>query len=211
MIWVGLIITAYLIGSIPFGLLIGLACGIDVRKHGSGNIGATNVGRVVGRKWGHLCLAADLFKGLVPTVIAGAFVGSVPTPLILLAWLSVGMAAVLGHVYPVYLNFRGGKGVSTTIGVALGIYPFYTIAMLAALIGYASARFTTGWVSLGSIVLAIVFPAAVFAIVEFREMRWADAWPLHTVAIALGLLIVFRHRSNIGRMMRGTEPRAARG
>lgn len=210
MIWLLSIVAAYLIGAIPFGFLIGRARGVDVRSQGSGNIGATNVGRVLGKKWGYLCLALDLLKGLVPVLLAGVLlVGATTNAAILLCWLAVGLAAVFGHVFPVYLGFRGGKGVSTTIGVALGIYPYYTIAMLVALAAYAAARFATGWVSLGSVALAIVFPAALAAYAVIRNLPFVDMWPLHAVAIALGLLILVRHRGNINRMLHGTEPRTA--
>lgn len=211
MLWLVFIPLAYLLGAIPFGLLIGRLHGVDIRQHGSGNIGATNVGRVLGKKWGYLCLAADLLKGMAPTLGAGMLFQSSPdsaNATTLLLWLAVGLAAVLGHVYPVYLGFRGGKGVSTTIGVALGIFPYFTIAMLAGLVAYAAVRLATGWVSLGSIALAIVFPAALAGYFAYRGQPFEQTWPLHVGAITLGVLIVVRHRSNIARIVRGTEPKA---
>jgi glycerol-3-phosphate acyltransferase PlsY len=128
----------------------------------------------------------------------------------LLRWLLVGVAAVLGHVFPIYLGFRGGKGVATTIGVALGIYPYYTIAMIVALPCYALVRFTTGLVSLGSLTIAIVFPAFLYAWLRFNDRPLAQYWPLLAVALLLGLLIVLRHWSNIGRLLRGEEMRPTR-
>lgn len=204
-----LVIGAYLLGAVPFGLLIGWLRGVDVRAHGSRNIGATNVGRVVGRKWGFLCLACDILKGLGPTLTASLVVaGARSDPHRQLVLLAVALAAVLGHVFPVYLGFRGGKGVATTIGVALGIWPAYTVAMLAALAAYGIVRFASGHVSAGSLTLAVVFPAAVFGYTRVAGVALADHWPLLAVAVLLGLVIILRHRENIGRLLSGREMRA---
>jgi glycerol-3-phosphate acyltransferase PlsY len=203
-----LITMAYLLGAIPFGLLIGRAHGVDVRTQGSRNIGATNVGRVVGRKWGYLCLALDILKGLAPTLCASLLLpgshGDLDRQGLLLL---VAVAAVLGHVFPLYLGFRGGKGVATTVGVALGIWPHYTVAMAAALVVYAAVRFTTGAVSAGSLALAVTFPAAFFAYTQITGLPLRSCWPLLTVAILLGMLIIIRHRENIQRLLRGQEMR----
>lgn len=209
MLLASLILAAYLVGAIPFGLLLGFARGVDIRKQGSGNIGATNAGRVLGRKTGYFCLALDVLKGMIPTLVAGRLlVTDPPEPVTLLGWVAVAAAAVLGHVFPVYLGFRGGKGVATTIGVALGIYPYFTIAMGAGLLGFAAARLATGLTSIGSIALAIVFPIAFAVLVALRSDLWlAQCWPLMAIAIALGLLIIVRHRSNISRLLRGEELR----
>jgi glycerol-3-phosphate acyltransferase PlsY len=208
-----LITSAYLLGSVPFGLLIGLARGVDVRRQGSGNIGATNVGRVLGRPWGFLCLALDLLKGFAPAVVAGRLLASPePDAAGLTGWLMVGIASVLGHTFPIYLGFRGGKGVATTIGVALGIYPYYTIPMLVALAVYAGVRFLTGFVSAGSLALAAVFPIAFGVMVAVQDdLRMRAVWPLQVVAIALALLIFMRHRSNIARLTKRGELSAASG
>lgn len=202
-----LAIGAYLLGAIPFGLLIGLAHGKDVRKLGSGNIGATNVGRVVGRTWGRICLALDILKGLAPTVVAGAWlVPHPPDSTALFGWLAVGLAAVLGHTFPIYLGFRGGKGVATTIGVALGIFPYFTIPIIASVVAFGLVRLFTGYVSLGSLTLAAAFPLAFLAyVIASPEMRMADFWPLQAAAAILGLLIIVRHASNIARLLRGDE------
>jgi glycerol-3-phosphate acyltransferase PlsY len=201
-----LMIGAYLLGAVPFGVLLGKLRGVDIRQHGSRNIGATNVGRVLGRKWGYLCLILDVLKGFIPAFVATfSFAHSGADAAALAAWLLVGVAAVLGHVFPVYLGFRGGKGVATTVGVALGIYPYFTIAMSAALIAYAAVRFGTGHVSAGSLALAVVFPAAFYVYTLAAGLPLARFWPLLAVATALGLLIIVRHRSNIARLMRGEE------
>ncbi|MCA9244427.1 MAG: glycerol-3-phosphate 1-O-acyltransferase PlsY [Phycisphaerales bacterium] len=204
-----LIIAAYLVGSIPFGLLIGRARGIDIRKLGSGNIGATNAGRVLGRKWGMLCLALDILKGLAPTLIAGWIVVDRPlTASGLLAWSAVGLAAVLGHNFSIFLGFRGGKGVATTIGAASAVWPYYTVAMAIALLAYAAFRFGTRFVSLGSLAMAAAFPLAVLGLNAAWTRVPLDAfWPLPTIAVALGLMIVVRHHENISRLVRGAEAR----
>jgi acyl phosphate:glycerol-3-phosphate acyltransferase len=197
---------AYLLGAVPCGLLIGWSHGVDVRTQGSRNIGATNVGRVVGRKWGLLCLALDILKGLVPTLSASLMLGvRSGDPQQQLVVLLVAVAAVLGHVFPIYLRFRGGKGVATTIGVALGIWPYYTIAMGIALAAYALVRFGTGLVSAGSLALAIVFPVGFFAYTRICGLSLADHWPLQAVSALLGLVILVRHRENIRRLVRGEE------
>lgn len=204
----GLVVGAYLIGAIPFGLLIGLVHGVDVRQQGSRNIGATNVGRLLGGRWGKLCLALDILKGMLPTLLARAvLIGSSPSAGTLLCWLLVAVAAVAGHVFPVYLRFRGGKGVATTIGVALGVYPVFTVAIVLAVVAYAAVRLTTGLVSLGSLTIALVFPWAVYGHLWFTGQPLSVFWPLQAVAVLLGLLIVVRHRENIARLWRGEEMR----
>ncbi|MCG3128603.1 MAG: Glycerol-3-phosphate acyltransferase [Phycisphaerae bacterium] len=198
-------LVAYLLGAVPFGLVIGLARGVDIRQHGSRNIGATNAGRVLGRNWGLLCLALDILKGLVPAWGASWFVGPQPGAAELSAWIGVGVAAVLGHTFPIYLGFRGGKGVATTIGVGLGIWPYYTVPMVAALLVYAVLRFSSGFVSLGSLGMALAFPIAFFVTTRVRGESLRDFWPMQLVALLLAVLIFVRHRSNIARLLRGRE------
>lgn len=203
-----LLVGAYLFGAVPFGLLIGWVRGKDVREHGSRNIGATNVGRVVGRGWGYACLLLDVLKGFVPTLVAGLILVRNPIDAAVLGqWLLVAVVAVLGHVFPVYLRFRGGKGVATTVGVALGIYPYFTVAMAVALVGYAVARLATGLVSVGSLTIAIVFPLSFFVYMRTMGLSLAEFWPLLAVAVLLAILIVVRHRANIVRLLRGEELR----
>lgn len=211
MLAVLLIAGAYLLGAVPFSLLIGLARGVDIRRHGSHNIGATNLGRVVGRKWGFLGLALDILKGLAPTLTASLLLpgadGDLRRQAVL---LTVALAAVLGHVFPVYLGFRGGKGVATTVGVALGIWPHFTVAMAAALPIYAVVRFSARAVSAGSLALAIAFPAALFGYTRLRGASLESCWLLLSVAALLGALIIVRHRENIVRLLRGQELRIDR-
>lgn len=201
------IVGAYLLGAIPFGLLIGKAQGIDIREHGSRNIGATNAGRVLGRKWGFVCLALDMLKGLAPVLAAKFVLISEPhTSMMLLCWIGVAIAAVLGHNFPIYLGFKGGKGVATTIGVALGVFPYFTVGIIVALIAYGVGRYATGIVSIGSLALAAVFPLAVWGYLAIeRPGQIGTDWPLVVVSVLLALMIIVRHRANIARLMRGEE------
>ena len=119
-----LIIGAYLLGSIPFGLIIAGCFGINLRSIGSGNIGATNLARALGAKWGYLCFALDAAKGFLPVLIACFIFYPSPDIIELAIILAVGTAAVLGHIFPIYTKFKGGKGVATSFGVALGLWPY---------------------------------------------------------------------------------------
>ncbi|HEX8913752.1 MAG TPA: glycerol-3-phosphate 1-O-acyltransferase PlsY [Humisphaera sp.] len=210
--------VAYLVGSIPFGLLVGLARGVDVRKGGSGNIGATNVGRLLGGKFFALVFVLDLLKGLVPVLAAGAlanFGGAVdghpPTPTTFLLWLGVGFAAIAGHMFSVFLKFKGGKGVATSAGVILGLFPFFTYPGLVAVGVWAAVFFARRIVSLASIVGAAVFPLAYVAFALAARWDLGVQWPLLAFAFLIGAMIVFRHRSNIARLRAGTEARIGGG
>ena len=139
-------LAAYLIGSISFAVIIARFHGVDLRKAGSGNVGATNVGRVVGRPWGYLCFFLDVAKGLVPVLAAGALLRGAegfPTLMHQAAWLAVGFGAIAGHVFSLYLKFRGGKGVATALGVVVGIFPYFTYARLCALAIWVAVTLTT--------------------------------------------------------------------
>ncbi len=127
MIFIILIIGSYLLGSIPFALVIAKAHGKDLRSIGSGNIGATNLSRALGRKWAYFCFVLDVLKGLLPMLVTIRLVSSPLGIAEFFLWLAVGCAAILGHIFPVYIKFRGGKGVATSLGVALGLWPYYTI------------------------------------------------------------------------------------
>jgi glycerol-3-phosphate acyltransferase PlsY len=205
--FISLCVLSYLIGAIPFGVLIARARGIDIRTQGSGNIGATNVGRVIGRKWGLVCLVLDILKGLTPALLASRFVDrDAPTSMILSQWLIIAILAVVGHLFPIYVRFKGGKGVATTIGVALGIFPYFTWPMLAAVACYAVVRLTSGIVSLGSLVIAVAFPIAFAVYVAISApITMSVFWPLQVVSALLGLAIIVRHRSNIARLLSGRE------
>jgi len=204
--WASLIIGSYLLGSVPFGLLIGRAHGVDLRKVGSGNIGATNLSRALGRKWGYTCFCLDMLKGLVPTVVAGRFVSSPPTAGALFLWLGVGCAAVLGHVFPIFVRFKGGKGVATSFGVAVGVWPYYTICAVVALIVWAVVVLIWHYISLGSIIAAVVFPLVLlWATLLNDQWSFSSLWPLFVVATLIPVMVVALHRQNIKRLLAGTE------
>ncbi len=206
------IVASYLIGSVPFGLLVGRWGGVDVRSQGSGNIGATNVGRLLGRRYGMLVFSLDVLKGLVPTLASGAVLGSLWADAQLaesvryICWLGVGAAAVIGHNYPVYLRFRGGKGVSTSLGVTLGVYPELTFPALVALGVWLLVVVLSRYVSLGSICAGIALPTAYAIISTYRGRGLlAESWPLTIFVLLLACLVLTGHRSNVGRLLAGTE------
>jgi glycerol-3-phosphate acyltransferase PlsY len=194
--------ACYLAGSIPFGAILGRLHGVDLRKAGSGNVGATNVGRVLGRRWGYLCFFLDVFKGLLPVAAIGVFLGRGADAVAQAAWLLAAMAAIFGHIFPVWLRFKGGKGVATALGVVLGVYPFFTWAGLAAFGLWIAVTLVSRYVSLGSIVAATAFLPF---FVAFNWPELAHLWPLGLFAAAMAAVIVVRHRGNIRRLLAGTE------
>jgi len=200
-------IAAYLLGSVPFGVIIARAHGKNLRSIGSGNIGATNVSRALGRRWAYLCFLLDLLKGLVPMLVAGILIEMAnPTPGLLSLWLAVGCAAILGHIFPVYLKFKGGKGVATSLGVALGLWPYYTICAALAFGIWAAVVLLWRYISLASIAASIAFPVAlILAIVLTPDWDFANLWPLLAAAIAIPIMVIVRHRENIKRLIAGTE------
>ncbi len=187
------VLGAYLLGAIPFGLLLGrsLGGGVDVRTVGSGNIGATNVLRAAGKKAALLTLLADCLKGLVPVVLAGRFFTDGWVPVL------VGLAAVLGHNYPVYVGFRGGKGVATSFGIALGISPWYGVA---SLIAWAIAAYVWRYSSLAALVAFSLYPVMVIGLNSDDRQRGF-------LALFLFGMIYYRHRENIKRLLAGKEPK----
>ncbi|MEZ6041331.1 MAG: glycerol-3-phosphate 1-O-acyltransferase PlsY [Planctomycetaceae bacterium] len=208
-------IAGLLIGGIPFGYLVGrVVLKDDIRRHGSGNIGATNVGRVLGWKWGSLVLVLDALKGLIPTLTARfmgddlAFSGVIDDlqqsasshRLINLA-LATGVCAIIGHMYPVYLKLRGGKGVATALGVVLVVAPW---ASLAGLCAFAIVVGMSRIVALASICAAAAFAIAQLWMIGSSAFR-PDALPLTLFSIGVPGLIIWRHRSNILRLLRGDE------
>jgi len=201
------VLPAYLLGSIPFGVIIAKAHGKDLRSIGSGNIGATNVARALGRRWAYLCFLLDVLKGLVPMVVVRALMEvSGSTPGLLSLWLLVGCAAILGHIFPIYLKFEGGKGVATSLGVALGLWPYYTICATLAFVIWVAVTLIWRYISLASIVASIAFPLVlVLAIVLKPSWDFANLWPLLIAATAIPLMVIIRHRENIKRLIAGAE------
>ena len=195
------ILVSYLIGSIPFGYLIVRGkVGDDVRRSGSGGTGATNVSRRAGKAAGVFTLVLDALKGVIAVLVARAlFPGVGPYA----DWLAAtaGIAAIVGHIFPVWLGFRGGKGVATGVGVFFVLAP---VALLCAGVLFVAIVAVTRYVSLGSIVAAVTIPLFVWLQAVFVEPV-ADLRPLLAAAITGAALILFAHRGNIGRLARGTE------
>jgi glycerol-3-phosphate acyltransferase PlsY len=200
---------AYLAGSIPFGLLVGLAKGIDVRKAGSGNIGATNVARLLGGRFFALVFTLDLLKGLLPVLTAAWLLhGQAKLAADYALWLLVAFAAVAGHMFSIFLRFKGGKGVATSTGVILGVFPYFTFAGLIAAAVAMAAFFATRYVSVMSMLGAICFPIAYLSIALIKG--WdplGRQLPLLLFAVLICALIVYKHRTNIARLRAGTENR----
>ncbi len=194
-----LAVASYLFGAIPFGYLIGRFYGKDIRKEGSGNIGATNVTRVIGRNAGRCCFALDFLKGMLPVLAAKALFPENGAAL-----LVAGGCAVAGHMFPIYLQFKGGKGISTAAGVAVAMVP---LAFLFAGLIWLAVFFTTRYVSLASIVAALALPLAATLLALVR----GGISPLILAFFYLiGVVAVYKHRSNIARLRNGTELRFER-
>jgi acyl phosphate:glycerol-3-phosphate acyltransferase len=204
-----LIPIAYPVGSIPFGLIIGLAKGVDPRQAGSKNIGATNVGRLLGGRFFAIVFTLDLLKGLLPVIAAGACVGSSPRDTgTYLLWLGVGFASILGHMFSAFLKFTGGKGVATSTGVILGLFPYYTYPGLVAVAVWIAVFLPFRYVSLASMIGAITFPVAY--VIIGRTQQWdvfGQQLPLLIFSAIVALMIVYKHRANITRLRAGTENR----
>jgi len=217
-IWMVLIICmagSFFLGSIPFGLFVGKAHGLDVRTIGSGNVGAMNVGRILGRKWFFVVFGLDLLKGLVPTLIGGWLLAQSAeqrfATTVMIARLLVGIAAILGHNYSPFLGFRGGKGVSTSLGVALGVYPDLTIPAVLAFIVWVAGFGITRMSSVGSILAGVCFPIFYLVILLYRGGKVIDHWPFMAFCVLVAVLVVVRHKANIARILTGTETRVVGG
>jgi acyl phosphate:glycerol-3-phosphate acyltransferase len=191
------VIIAYLIGSIPFGyLVVRVKGGGDVRETGSGGTGATNVSRRAGRAAGVITLILDALKGVIAILVAKSLLNTDNTDWLIAA---AAIAALLGHIFPVWLAFRGGKGVATGVGIFLALAP---LAVLFAGVIFVAVVALTKYVSLGSILAAATIPLFVWLFA-----REVDLNPLLTAAVAGALLIVYAHRGNITRLLSGTESR----
>lgn len=187
-----ILLVSYLVGAIPFGLLIGKVAGRDVRTEGSRNIGATNVSRLLGKKLGFLTLLADCAKGYVPMLAANQLLGESPEKQLIIAL--AGILAVVGHMFPVYLGFRGGKGVATGLGVFLFLSP---LAILISLGVFAGAVWLSGYVSVGSLLASALM-------VGWLWLLGAPNLHMLTAAI-VAALIWLKHHENIARLLKGEE------
>ncbi len=190
------IALSYLSGSIPFAAIAGKLRGVDLRKQGSGNLGATNVFRVLGWKIGLLVFLADALKGALPVYFLPSRIASPRDPIV---WaIACGIAAIAGHVRPIFLKLRrGGKGVATAAGVFFALAPMPMAVTFAI---FVVVVFATGYVSLGSMLSAIVLPTILLVTVGPRS-------PLFVVSTIIALFVFWTHRSNIGRLRRGEEHR----
>jgi len=204
------VLMGYLCGSVPFGLLLGLAQGVDIRQSGSGNIGATNALRVLGRKTGVVCFGLDVLKGLVPVLTASWAMGYIGGPHNqgqAWEWLVVATSPIVGHIYPVWLRFKGGKGVATGLGAMLGVWPALTWPGLCAIVVWAVTVGVWRYVSLASVVSAVSVPLVVAITVLGFGQRWADAVPFVIMTSLLAGLVIVRHWNNLGRIRAGSEPK----
>jgi glycerol-3-phosphate acyltransferase PlsY len=190
-------LAAYLLGGIPFGLLIGRLHGVDIRTQGSGNIGATNVWRVLGRRWGLTCFALDALKGYLPVLAADRLLAGDDELLLMVA----AFATVAGHVWTPYLRFKGGKGIATSAGAVLGLAAGPLAVALAL---WAVVFAVWRYVSLASIVAAVALP---FAAVGLNRLSGGPHYGRATVVLLalLALVAVVRHRGNLQRLLQGTE------
>ncbi len=205
------IILAYFLGAIPFALIIGLVNGSDIRLHGSGNVGATNCGRVVGKKWGFLCFFLDVCKGFLPVFLAGHFCQLIGADTLTtqqaILWLLVGIMTVLGHVFPIYLKFKGGKGVATSTGMLLGFYPLLTIPVAIVFVIWIILTAIWKMIGLSSSVVAILLPLVFLGFLKYKKLDFSANLPFISMTLIIGALVLYMHRSNIGRIIAGTEPK----
>lgn len=219
LLWIIAMALAYLMGSIPFGLLLGMVHGIDIRAHGSGNIGATNVWRVLGKPWGVLCFTLDMLKGAVPVVLGGAMIGTLgylpENQGDAWRWLAIVALTIVGHLFPVWLRFRGGKGVATAFGALLAMYPVTTIPAVLALLVWLFVLRQSRYVSVASCAAAVVLPVVVLMMMVINGLiseapfrrGFAALLPVLLVMILLGLVVLWKHRGNLARVQAGTEHR----
>lgn len=220
--WAVFMVLAFAIGSIPFGLLLGRTRGVDVREHGSGNIGATNVARVIGPWMGLLVLLLDMLKGFIPTFVAGWWMDLVPGSIFSPArsgpevwcWVGVMALAVLGHMYSPWVGFRGGKGVATGLGATLAVFPHLTLPAVAAVVLWIAVVAIWRYVSAASIAAALSLPVMVFltglilaAFKRHPAPAHAKMLPFYLGTGIVAVLVVLRHRANIRRLISGTESR----
>jgi len=205
------VVIAYLVGAVPFGFLIGKARGVDIRTVGSGNIGATNLGRTLGRAWGLCCFLLDVVKGAAPVLAAGAWFGWLGRDDLSAGavgqWLAIAVAAMVGHIFPVYLKFKGGKGVATGFGVMLGFWPMLTLPAVGALLTWLIFAGAVRYVSVASVAAACVLPGYFLLAAAVNGWPLDRFWPLVLVTGLMALLVAARHAGNLRRLAEGRESR----
>jgi acyl phosphate:glycerol-3-phosphate acyltransferase len=203
MIFFGCIIFAYFLGSIPFGLVISRAYKTDIRKFGSGNIGATNVFRTLGPKAGITVFLFDFLKGFIPALLVKLLLVRTAHPMpIDAAQILVGLFAILGHIFPIYIGFKGGKGVATGAGIVFAILPIIALILIGV---WGIIVFTSRYVSLGSIIVAILLPIAI-ALKKY-VLHYDLSIYLLIFCFLITIFVIVRHKSNIKRLLNGTENR----
>ena len=196
MIWAAWLVGAYLAGAIPFGFLIGKMRGVDVRTVGSKNIGATNVFRTVGKKWGLLAFLCDFLKGFVPVLLAKKFGGEAHLP------LAVGLMTVVGHMFTCFMRFKGGKGIATGFGMLVGLLPWLVLTAFGI---WAVTVWISHYISLGS-----CLAAAFLAVGVWFPWLGSEGWrnlPLSIVVTLVALVAIYKHKTNIRRLIDGCENR----
>jgi glycerol-3-phosphate acyltransferase PlsY len=196
-----LVVLAYLLGSIPTSVWVSkVVFGIDIRDYGSGNPGATNTFRVLGSKWGTFVMIADITKGVIATSLYILIPYYLENELARTNFMIVlGLASVLGHIFPIWADFKGGKGVATILGMALAIQP---IVALICIIVFLITLFTTRFVSLSSMLASVVFMVLILFIFNEKETSY------RVFAIIVALMVVVTHQKNIGRLLNGKENKA---
>src|SRR4249919_3078335 len=199
-------IGSYFLGSIPFGYLAGRLAGIDIRKAGSGNVGATNVVRVLGKRYGYSVFALDFLKGFVAVKISMLMAPGRPPEWNSLEIVGIlaAMSSILGHLYPPWLKFEGGKGVATSAGALLALTPVATLIGVAI---WIIVFWLTRYVSLASMTAAVLLPIVILMVKSHDQ---DSGKPLVYSSVCVAAVIIWRHRSNLSRLMRGTEPRFTR-
>jgi acyl phosphate:glycerol-3-phosphate acyltransferase len=201
MTWLLIAVLSYFIGSIPSGYLVARSQGVDIRQHGSRNIGATNVLRVMGKKWGYLVFLCDSSKGFLAVKVGFLFAAhSLQSPV--LGGVIAAIACILGHNYTLWLGFKGGKGIATSGGVILALFPIAVICCIA--IVWVIVFYSSKFVSLASIAAGVALPFSVFL---FVPKTGTEFWVVFGFSLLVCLLAVWRHQSNIVRLMNGTETR----
>ncbi len=208
-----LVPIAFVIGGIPFGVLVARRQGVNLKTFGSGNVGATNAGRALGKRFFYLVLLLDALKAFIPAAVASTLVLTTTTPpersaLTFALWIAVGMAAVLGHVFSPFLGFKGGKGVACGLGLVLGTFPYVTWPGLVALAIFVAAFKATRFVSIGSMLAAASLPVAYLAFAFAFDWQLSRQWPVLCVLSLVAVLVLWRHRDNLVRLRAGTEVRA---